>query len=164
MPCGRHRSGRLVASRTDSTAPWMAIASAPSSSASRASPGSVTGTTIEIPSPSEMAWLKRRAPITAANSGANGGRGATRPSGSERLVDVRVVERVQDVVVVNREGEVRKLAGVPVDVDRHLVARVGAVVDELDAMIRVLALHQRDRVFHRYSDAGSTSSVLTRVG
>ena len=36
-------------------------------------PGSRTGTTIEIPSPSEIAWLKRRVPVTCRDSGAKPG-------------------------------------------------------------------------------------------
>src|SRR5215217_1445742 len=65
-----------------------------------------------------------------------------------RAVPVRVDERVQYAVAVDGEGEVLKLTRVPADVDRHLPAGIRAVVDKLDAVVGVFALHQRDRVLH----------------
>src|SRR3954454_11738 len=58
------RSGRVVAARMPSTVEETATASAPCSSARRAASASLTQTMIEMPSPSEMRWLRRRALAT----------------------------------------------------------------------------------------------------
>src|SRR5437660_10007368 len=62
-PGARHKMGSSVAARTGSTAPRTTSASAPCASAARAEAASCTSTRTEIPSPSEIAWLKRRAAI-----------------------------------------------------------------------------------------------------
>ena len=58
------RIGRLHAARIASTLRSARTASAPSASARFASSGPATATISEIPSPSEMAWLRRLGPVT----------------------------------------------------------------------------------------------------
>ena len=58
-------AGARRPTRTPSTSPRRTRPSAPSPAASRASSQSRTSTRIEIPSPSEIAWLRRREPLTA---------------------------------------------------------------------------------------------------
>ena len=58
------RIGRLLAARIASTWSSARSASAPPASARRASSGPATATISEIPSPSEMAWLRRLGPVT----------------------------------------------------------------------------------------------------
>src|SRR5439155_1648122 len=70
-PWGRQSTGSPVVPGRPSTAPCSTSASAPSSSAARAASTSPTKATREIPSPSEIAWLKRRDPVTRCNFGAN---------------------------------------------------------------------------------------------
>ena len=59
-PVPSHRRGRLVAPLMPSISTVIATASAPWASAALAAPASSTQTMIEIPSPSEMRWLRRR--------------------------------------------------------------------------------------------------------
>ena len=60
----RNRIGSPLASRIPDAIARTARASAPCSSAACADSASPTSAMIEIPSPSEMAWLRRRPPVT----------------------------------------------------------------------------------------------------
>ena len=68
-----HRIGSSVASRSAAGAPETTRPSAPARSAACAVAGSSTTARSEIPSPSEMAWLRRRPGLTSANRNAASG-------------------------------------------------------------------------------------------
>ena len=61
------RIGSALAARIDTRSPSTRSASAPSASARCAASGPSTATISEMPSPSDMAWLRRLGPVTRRN-------------------------------------------------------------------------------------------------